>query len=480
MAVFSVERYGFVSLYDLVSSIGQDLTDNGFTAILDSVSGPVTDATAEAVAGEEIIKTVGAESYSAYGVNQYTITNPGTKYDPNSTLTVTFALPTKTENQIMTSQGWNLTSTSLGGGSFSYTWTKGSLTAINGVASGSVITRATGTVTIGQNGTVTGINITSPGFGYDEDEAVEVTITGNHISSPRLLVESTIEVDPLADTQPWRMFFDLRGVNSPAVTNGQLGIYLGTNATLLDDGTVAYNVQTPNSTTANKIEPAGNTGAQWAQSGSPTPTSMDQCFLNRAGRSDRSVAAAYPMSYRLTITNRGVFLGVWEANAEELGSGFNWLLVQRSVDRLTGETRGSTIETEDGRCPVYCLNCVNNKYYKFVVREKDLIMPSQRKQADANVEDSAAVINSKNQQSLTETGEYVITFISNLNSSRYKYADELDMIGTVSADVVGAGTPIEVTVYGEEEPRVYRALYPNGAYGTGMRLMVLESNPNEI
>jgi hypothetical protein len=129
---------------------------------------------------------------------------------------------------------------------------------------------------------------------------------------------------------------------------------------------------------------------------------------------------------------------------------------------------------------VFCLNAVNNKYYKFVVREADLVMPSQRKLANENVEDSTAVINTLNQQSITESGEYVVTFISNLNSPRYKYADELDMIGTVSADVIGAGTEIDVSVYGEAEPRKYKALYPNGAYGTGMRLMVLVSNPNEL
>ena len=53
------------------------------------------------------------------------------------------------------------------------------------------------------------------------------------------------------------------------------------------------------------------------------------------------------------------------------------------------------------------------------------------------------------------------------------------MIGTVSADVVGAATEIDVTVYGEALPRTYHALYPNKAYGTGMRLMVLVANPNE-
>jgi hypothetical protein len=192
------------------------------------------------------------------------------------------------------------------------------------------------------------------------------------------------------------------------------------------------------------------------------------------------------MSYRITCSDHGIFLGVWASDPEETGKNYSWFVIQRPVDKRTGVVRGLTNPINSalpGNRPLFCVNSVNNNFYKFVVREHDLAVPSSRKDAAMNSEDSGAVINPYQQQSLTENGEYVITFLNNLNSSRFKYADELDMVGTVSADVVGGGADISVNVYGEKTtdgygqqhlaPRKYHALWSHGAYGTKMRIMVL-------
>jgi hypothetical protein len=47
------------------------------------------------------------------------------------------------------------------------------------------------------------------------------------------------------------------------------------------------------------------------------------------------------------------------------------------------------------------------------------------------------------------------------------------MLGTVGAEVIGAGTSISVNVYNETPTRTYTALYSNRAFGTGMRLVAL-------
>ena len=47
------------------------------------------------------------------------------------------------------------------------------------------------------------------------------------------------------------------------------------------------------------------------------------------------------------------------------------------------------------------------------------------------------------------------------------------MIAYTSADVISAGTEIEIQVYGEETPRKYKALYSNGPNNTGMRPLIL-------
>ena len=288
------------------------------------------------------------------------------------------------------------------------------------------------------------------------------------------------------------------------------------------------------------IEPVGNTGSEWTNRFEPTtafsvkipkaendsiggisglagannpnttpvimngdgPDVLDpsQLFVNRYslnafqttlfGSSTASADAANPLSYHVTVSDHGVFIAVWGKNPEQSASGFSWVLVQRSVDKLSGITRGvlpgfpNGDPNNPGNRPLFCINSTNNQVYKFVVREHDLPAPSDRSDASANTLDNGAVINPFQQQSLTENGEYVITFLNNLNTSRFKYADELDMVGTVSADVVGGGADIEVAVYGEVDgsgassKRTYHALWPSGQNGTKMRVMVVKDVPD--
>lgn len=270
------------------------------------------------------------------------------------------------------------------------------------------------------------------------------------------------------------------------------------------------------------VEPVGNTGAAWTNTfdpisntvkypaaihspqGSgqlapyaspqaaawdgPDVTDANQLFVNRyitAGAKAATFggfaadsAYAQPISYRMVLTDHGLFLGCWGPDPEENGRGFSWLLVQRPVDKKTGIVRGFPLDDlKPGNRPLFCVNSVNGRYWKFVVREHDNPVPSARKDATANTGDSGAVINPYQQQSLTENGEYVITFLNNLNSSRFKYADELDMLGTVSSDVVGGGSEIEVNVYSEVEKRKYHALWSSGSFGTKMRIMVVKEVP---
>lgn len=264
------------------------------------------------------------------------------------------------------------------------------------------------------------------------------------------------------------------------------------------------------------VEPVGNVGAEWSntfdptlnnvkypqiQPQSPSPyispatwdgpdvTDAGQLFINRYASAGIKAASfggyaadslySQPISYRLVFSDHGVFLGCWGPDPEENGRGFSWLLVQRPVDKKTGVVRGLPENPSNpGNRPLFCVNSVNGNFWKFVVREHDNPVPSTRKDATKNSKDSGAVINPYQQQSLTENGEYVITFLNNLNSSRFKYADELDMLGTVSSDVVGGGSEIEVNVYSEQDKRKYHALWSSGSYGTKMRIMVVKEIPS--
>lgn len=269
----------------------------------------------------------------------------------------------------------------------------------------------------------------------------------------------------------------MKAVKPPVNSNGLPTIGV------LATGKTASGITTTTSTT-----PAPGTTPTFTDNTSANAPTWDVGFYNRIGV-DKTSGYAVPLNYEVTMSKRGVFFGIWDVLSEQSGAKFNWVLVQRSVDRASGAIRGRVKTTEFGVDdytknvesflittansvnPVWCVNCVNNKYYKFNPREKDIGAPSPRTNATDNTEDSTSIINPFDQQSLTDDSKYVITFLSNLNTSRFKYPDELDLVGTVSADVIGNGTEATVTVYNEPIDRVYRALPPNQPYGTGMRLV---------
>lgn len=286
----------------------------------------------------------------------------------------------------------------------------------------------------------------------------------------RCTLEAGPTVDPLnaddvAQKQPWRVCFDLTSAN-------RLFVYVATPIQLGDDGKVATEVTATNAPTdilgfvGDAVGAAGLTAdGVYA----PTTDSLTKGLINREVRIATN-GNSYPLSYRLVISPRGFWLGTWEdAVSAESASYYNWVLVQRPVDR----TNGQVLTT--GKAPVFCVNCVGNSYAQFVVREQDILRPGARRLANKNTNDSEAVLNSTNQVSLSEDGKYVVTFPSRLNTSRYRYPHELDMLGITSADVVSQYSDVPLQFYGEAQPRVYKALHANGGGNIGMRTLILQT-----
>jgi len=316
-----------------------------------------------------------------------------------------------------------------------------------------------------------------------------------NVHSPyRVTLEASGDVDPLnasavSAKQPWRVCLD---VQDPQ----RAFIYVATPLQLDDQGNVATEKYFYNQGSQSQLESVdyigaigAQVGAQYSTSGSTRPgiidpatglyspptqssgTAPDETTKGIIMRKVRigDAGASYPLSYRLVITDRGFWLGCWEdATTAETSSAFNWVLVQRPVDRTTGETLTT------GKAPVFCVNGVGGQYWQFVVRESDILRPGARRDAATNATDSEAVINIENQVSLSEDGKYIVTFPSRLNTSRYRYPHELDIIGITSADVVSQYSDVPLTVYGETDPRSYKALHANGTGNTGMRILILQ------
>jgi len=289
------------------------------------------------------------------------------------------------------------------------------------------------------------------------------------VNKYRITMEAGPDVDPLnaasvTEKQPWRVTLDLTDTQ-------RLFMYVATPTQLTDDGKVA--AELTSASVANDIlgfigDPVGTAGLTAEGIYTPTTDSVTKGLINRQVRVDTK-GSSYPLSYRLVISPRGMWLGVWEdAISAESAAFYNWVLVQRPVDR----TNGAVLTT--GKAPVFCVNCVGNSYTQFVVREQDILRPGLRRPADRNTPDSEAVLNSRNQVALSEDGKYVVTFPSRLNSSRYRYPHELDMMGITSADVVSQYSDVPLQFYGEPQARVYKALHANGGTNIGMRTLILQ------
>ena len=305
-----------------------------------------------------------------------------------------------------------------------------------------------------------------------------------------------------ANPQPWRVCFQVQGnQTNPAANSQVLNVFAATELQLPNDGTISKVWDNA----GNQVDWSGTIGNKWTDptTGRPDLTQADQGFYNREIRIQDS-PANYPLNYSLTLTNRGMFLGMWEGNWSTLQTAtldqtkdnyFNWFLIQRPVNRLTGKV------VTTGRCPVFCINGVGFKYWKFIVREEDVLHPTvgpvsssyqkanvltdaittvntpYRIPADYHTVDNFAILNTSNQISLTEDSKYLLSFLTNLTTPRFRYPDELDMIGQTSADVVGQGVEIQITPYSQTLPSLYRALPANNKFNTGMRICVIKDIP---
>lgn len=284
-------------------------------------------------------------------------------------------------------------------------------------------------------------------------------------------LEAGPKVDPLSTEQPWRIQFDCMTVNGDQVGD----VFISSPLQLPNDGSVATLDVGDGSTAASKMF-AGMLNATGTLPPSMTEVVdyTDARFIIRAHRvKDKATALAYPMTYRLTVTNRGIALYIWEdATDEDAVPQASWFVCQRPVNHLNGETLVA------GHAPMFCLYGMKNRISKFVVRENDILKPSLSSIGDADTEDNAAVINSKRQVSITENNRYIMSFPNGLNTARYAYTEELDMIAYTSADVVSQYSDVPISAYGEATPRKYKAMVANGPYNTGMRiLMLIEGGP---
>jgi hypothetical protein len=121
---------------------------------------------------------------------------------------------------------------------------------------------------------------------------------------------------------------------------------------------------------------------------------------------------------------------------------------------------------------------VKSSMYDAVTKAPLLQTTYYRVPADQHSEDSFAVLNTSNQIALTEDSKYLVGFLHNLTTPRFRYSEEIDMIGQTSADVCMSSNDISLTTYNESGPRLYRAMPSNNKYNSGLRICILKDTAN--
>lgn len=183
-----------------------------------------------------------------------------------------------------------------------------------------------------------------------------------------------------------------------------------------------------------------------------------------------------PMSYALSVSDHGIALAIWEEATDQYdyrGQRHSWFVAQRLVDKETG---APLVNQAESHAPLACLYGIQNQSLRctryFVVRESDVHRPSEDIDATINTADSVALVNPYEQISVTENYEYVVTIPSGLNTQRYMYLEEMDMIGYCSADIISQDGIAELSMYDDGTKKRYKGLRASGEYNTGLRILM--------
>lgn len=285
----------------------------------------------------------------------------------------------------------------------------------------------------------------------------EATIPTPVSGAGKFIFDSTPAVNPLHETQPFRIMVAIDGATS---TQGRIKVVIATPLQITDTGET-YSFPGPSDINGQRV--MGHLGNAFNR---PTGGQVGDVFLNR-DITNLVFTAGSTMSSMLVASNHGLYYQVWE-EGEEVTPRWSMFCVQVPADKDTGQP------LLQDKSPIFCLyNCDNSGFKKFVVSEDDISRPSPSFDAEKNGKHSTAIINAQEQVSIARGNRYLVTMPNRLNTDRYSYTEELDMMAYVSADVIGEGSDISVTMYGEATPRVYRAMKATGPDNTKVRLLAL-------
>ncbi len=285
-----------------------------------------------------------------------------------------------------------------------------------------------------------------------------LTVTGGVAA---FVMESTEAINPLHATQPWR-------IRVAITAQDRMNVVIAGRSQISDTGEV-FDFPTT-SVSAQRANVMGLLGTQFLPISPTLP--VGTTFITRGTTFAESEQykgnLGITYGYTLSVTDHGVVFYSWE-NSTEDNPKVSMFCVQSPVNKDTGAP------LIDQKSPIFCVYCCDGApYKKFIVSESDVHTPTKSVPAGTDTLNSAAIFNEEDQVAVKLDNKYLITFPNRVNTERFAYSEELDLIAYTSADVIGEDTVLPITVYGEQNPRLYRAMKANGPNNTKMRLLVIQ------
>jgi len=303
------------------------------------------------------------------------------------------------------------------------------------------------------------LNISSAGTSYSDSTVLYV-------------LKPTTDVDALADTQPWRIVIRIENISDEVANSYSVNVVTPTQIMYVPGSSFA--IAAPDEDKEQGLLNVDGDSTDYNRSffHREPGSSTWSCFPSETN------VEAVPLSYRISVSDHGIVLFTWAEAQDRAGDCFNWFCIQRAVD-------SDGVVLVDGHAPLWCvfsqdggggsnLDTVDAEgIRKFVVREDDVNAPTESVSAVVPTADSSPIINPIQQVAISESNKYMLNFPQGINTQRYAYPHQLDMICYTSADVISQYSEPSLLIYGETQPRTYKAMNANFKDNKGMRMLML-------
>lgn len=186
--------------------------------------------------------------------------------------------------------------------------------------------------------------------------------------------------------------------------------------------------------------------------------------------------SAYPLTYDFITTDHGIALHINAEGFDNTGTAFSWFVVQRGVQ--------ASDTTPGDHSPLFAIfSCGGGlggdpdtikpeAIQRYTVIEEGIYSATVPLSAVQPTPDSAPIINPLQQVMIAEGNRAIVLFPQMINTQRYVYFATLDMLGYTSADVLSAGSEVQLNPLKATNKTKYLGMNANGKDNRGMRLML--------